>query len=233
MSSRSPLFPASFPAEDPASDPNLLPRPIRRSANHLALPYVRTVLLAVGLALLIRVSVVEAFKIPSGSMEETILPGDRVVANKFLYGTRLPLIGLRTPALREPRAGEILIFRSPNEDGATFIKRCVAVGGQMVTIRDKVLYVDGKRVSLPPGGKIDPARHAAAFDDYGPVRVPANHLFMLGDNRDNSSDSRVWGFLDRRLVIGKAMAVYWSLEPNDAKSVWRRIRWDRIGERIL
>lgn len=220
--------------------------------------YVESFAVALILALIIKCSVVEAYKIPSGSMEDTLLIGDFLLANKFIYGSRLPIpfTDIHLPALREPKPGDIVIFKYPQNPKVNYIKRCVAVEGQTVEIKDKALYVDGKRVPDPTRGK-----HTDAYirpqgrdprDNYGPFKVPKGHLFMMGDNRDNSADSRYWGSLPRELVLGKAMIIHWSWgsDPNapivtseDLLSLPKnilyniihfpqRVRWNRIGDVI-
>lgn len=191
-------------------------KPTRESALR---QYATSMLIAVGLALVIRTGVVQAFYIPSGSMEDTLLVGDYLLANKFVYGAPVEVpfttVSLfRLPGLQDPRPGDIVIFRSPVEPGRDLIKRCVAVGGQEVEIVDKVLYVDGVRMSEPPLAKhTDPNCYPASVnprDNFGPYVVPPDHFFMMGDNRDNSADSRYWRAVPRELIKGKAMSIYWS-----------------------
>ncbi len=181
--------------------------------------YSTSILVAVGLALLIRSTIVQAFYIPSGSMEDTLYVGDYLLANKFIYGApiELPLVDaplLRLPAIRDPRQGDIVIFRSLEDVGRDLIKRCVAIGGQTVQVRDKVLYVDGVIVPDAPDGKhVDPVIYpgrSKARDNFGPLTVPEGHFFMMGDNRDRSRDSRYFGPVPREKVKGKAMIIYWS-----------------------
>lgn len=218
--------------------------------------YVESFAVALILALIIKCSVVEAYKIPSGSMEDTLLIGDFLLANKFIYGAKVPLLPLRLPALREPRPGDIVIFKYPRNPKVNYIKRCVAVEGQTIEIKDKVLYVDGKRIQDPPLGKhtnphIRP-KGRDPRDNFGPYKVPKGHLFMMGDNRDNSADSRYWGALPRELVLGKAMIIHWSWAPDSNAPVLtsqdllslpknivynvvhfpKRVRWNRIGDII-
>ena len=192
------------------------PAPSRRSSVR---EYISSILIAVGLALLIRSTVVQAFYIPSGSMEDTLFVGDYLLANKFVYGAPLEIPGVdaplfRLPALRDPSPGDIVIFRSKTEPGRDLIKRCVAVGGQKVQVVNKVLYVDGEIIPDPPESKhADPRIYAAAGnqrDNFGPYTVPQDHYFMMGDNRDNSNDSRVFGAVPDHLIKGKAMILYWS-----------------------
>jgi signal peptidase I len=185
--------------------------------------YLEAIVLAVVLTIVIRGLVVQAFRIPTGSMEDTLLVGDFLFVNKMVYGSEID-IGLqgerffyyRFPAIREPKAGEVIVFRYPEDPSRDFIKRCVAVAGQQVEIRDKVLYVDGKAREEPYVVHKDPRiipRETAPRDNFGPYVVPQGHLFMMGDNRDNSHDSRFWGALPRDLVKGKAMFIYWSWDP--------------------
>jgi signal peptidase I len=216
--------------------------------------YLESFGIALILALVIKCSVVEAYKIPSGSMEDTLLVGDFLLANKFIYGSRVPIpfTDIHLPALREPKPGDIVIFKFPGDPKVNYIKRCVAVEGQTVEIRNKVLYVDGKRIPDPHLAKYtDPNTNSPGGDrrdNFGPYKVPKGHLFMMGDNRDNSADSRYWGPLPRELVLGKAMIIHWSWAPDpNAPSVTRsdllsipknigynilhfpnRVRWDRI-----
>lgn len=186
--------------------------------------YTEIIVLAVALALFVRTFFIQAFRIPSESMEDTLLVGDFLFANKLLYGPKLPLIDVRLPAIREPKPGDIIIFRYPNDPKVDYIKRCVAVEGQTVELVDNKLYVDGvmqdeEFTKYVFGSR--PDRH------FGPFEVPDGHLFMMGDNRDNSADSRAWGPLDKKLVAGKAMFIYFSWNPN-AHSV----RFSRIGDVI-
>jgi signal peptidase I len=180
------------------------------------------------LTIVIRGLVLQAFRIPSSSMEDTLLVGDFLFVNKMVYGSEID-IGLggerffyyRFPAIRDPKVGDIVVFRYPEDPSRDFIKRCVAVAGQQIEIRDKVLYVDGKAREEPYVVHKDPRifsrdTKGGQRDNYGPYVVPSGHLFMLGDNRDNSQDSRFWGPLPRELVKGKAMFLYWSWDPDRA-----------------
>lgn len=197
--------------------------------------FVKQMGVALILALCIKTSIVEAYKIPSGSMEDTLLVGDFLLANKFLYGSRLPIpfADLRLPDIRDPRPGDVVIFKYPLDPSVNYIKRCIAVGGQTVEIRNKQVYVDGVLVPLPDHGKYQtpPSQPFAPYgselgsrDNMPAVRVPANSLFVMGDNRDRSSDSRFWGFVPRKNVLGKAMIVHWSWQDDDRapETTWRR-----------
>lgn len=186
--------------------------------------YSEIIVLAVGLALFVRTFFVQAFRIPSESMEDTLLVGDFLFANKLLYGPKLPFIDVRLPAIRDPKPGDIIIFKYPGDEKIDYIKRCVAVEGQLVELVDNHLYIDGilqdeEFTKYVFGSR--PDRH------FGPLTVPAGHIFMMGDNRDNSADSRAWGPLDKRLITGKAMFIYFSWNPRS-----HSVRFSRIGDII-
>ena len=227
--------------------------------NSVAREIAYTVLVVLSAVILIRTTVVQAFYIPSGSMEDTLLVGDYLLANKFVYGAPLDIIGTnvnlgRLPGLRDPQPGDIVIFRSPTEPDKDLIKRCVAVGGQTVEIANKRLLVDGKPFEDPPLAKYEDRRvlpgDLSTRDNLGPFKVPADHFFMMGDNRDNSSDGRVFGPVPKKLIKGKAMIIYWSWASDDrppyytglaslpevlATSLWRlpgRVRLGRMGDVI-
>jgi signal peptidase I len=187
--------------------------------------YVEAALWAIVLTLFLRAFVVQAFRIPSESMRETLLVGDFLFVNKFEYGPKIPFTRIRLPGFRAPRPGDVIVFQYPMNPSQDYIKRCVATGGATIEVVGRHVLVDGDTLvepfvlhsgpDVPPGGA-DP-RH------FGPFTVPAGQLFMMGDNRDNSSDSRVWGPLPMDLVKGRAMFIYWSW---DADRHWPR--WDRI-----
>jgi len=205
---------------------------------------------------IIRTIVVEAYRVPTGSMERTILPGDFLLVNKFLYGIRTPdWIGIpftdlgfdlpvyRFPSFTEPDRGDIIVFKYPLDPDVNFIKRCVALPGDTIEIRDKQLYVNGRPSELDdlvqylsartiPDGFLDPRIQPAGMgnkDNYGPVVVPPDRYFMMGDNRDNSEDSRFWGFLPRENIVGKAWIIYFSWEQRYSPwLLYKKIRWSRL-----
>jgi len=183
----------------------------------------KQILLAVLMAFVIKTSIVEAYKIPSQSMEDTLLVGDFLLANKFIYGAHLPLVSWRLPAIREPEAGDVVIFIYPRDGVTKYIKRCVAVAGDTVEVKNKVLFVNGEPFKNPLHSKyidttamgeqvIQPRRPGGldSRDNFGPFVVPVESYFMMGDNRDNSHDSRWWGTVHQRYVLGEAMAIHWS-----------------------
>ncbi|HYQ95842.1 MAG TPA: signal peptidase I [Candidatus Eisenbacteria bacterium] len=182
--------------------------------------WLKTLTIGILAVLVFRGMVAQAYQIPSGSMERTLLVGDYIYINKMLYGPEID-IGLGThryyhhrfPGFRKPERGDIIVFRYPVDLRKDFIKRCVAIGGQTVELKNKILYVDGKRQAEPyvihEDDRILP-RGISPRDNFGPIVVPKDHIFMMGDNRDNSLDSRFWGPLSVALVKGKAIFRYFS-----------------------
>jgi len=178
---------------------------------------------AVIMAFIIKTSIVEAYKIPSQSMEDTLLVGDFLLANKFVYGAQLPVVGWRLPAFKDPKPGDVVIFIYPMDGITKYIKRCVGVPGDTIQIKDKILYINGELFSNPEYMKfIDTLangnlniqkRRPGGYDsrdNYGPYVCPPDKYFMMGDNRDNSHDSRWWGPVPRENVLGEAMMIHWS-----------------------
>ncbi len=210
--------------------------------------YLKAILMAVVLALLIRSFVVQAFKIPSGSMLETLQIGDHLLVTKFAYDVKIPLIGA-VIALDEPERGDIVVFLFGQDVPAVteepgrwlqcalpgladeacpkdFIKRVVGLPGDIVEIRRKQVLVNGRELDEPYVQFRDTHRDVQPRDRLGPLKVPEGKYFVLGDNRDESLDSRFWGFVDRERIKGKAWRIYWSWEAGEGP------RWERIG-RIL
>ena len=192
--------------------------------------YVESILWALVLALIIRTCVVQSFKIPSGSMEDTLVIGDCLLVNKFIYGIRVPFSDLRLPALRAPQRGDVIVFKYPEDRSKDFIKRLIGVPGDEIQVRDKQVYVNGTLYKNPHEVHKDKKilqREVAPRDNFGPVRVPENAYFMMGDNRDNSYDSRFWGFVPKADIVGLAFIKYWSWDQKR----WLP-RWQRIGRPI-
>ncbi len=191
----------------------------RSGGKSAANEWIKSILIALLLALVTRATVVQAFRIPTGSMRDTLLEGDFLLANRFLYGSQIPFTDVRLPAVREPRRGDIIIFKHPKE-GKDFIKRCVALPGDKVEIRNDVLYINDEPVD-------EPYKKLTAFGgslaNYGPIVVPEGHIFMLGDNRHNSYDSRSWGPLDEKYIKGKAMVIYFSWDGENHFPRFRRM----------
>jgi len=188
--------------------------------------YLEAVLWALVLTMVLRTFVLQAFRIPSESMKDTLLVGDFLFVNKFEYGPKIPFTHVRLPGLRMPRRGDVIVFQFPQDPSKDFIKRVVAVGGQTVEVRDKQVLVDGRPLQEPYTIHTDPDVRPAGFDfrdNFGPLTVPKGQLFMMGDNRDNSNDSRYWGTLDMDLVKGRAMFLYWSWDPERGWPRWNRL----------
>lgn len=184
--------------------------------------------IAVVLALFIRAFVVQAFKIPSGSMEPTLQVGDHILVNKFIYGIRLPVTNTKMIPVSSPERGDIVVFEYPVEPDKDFIKRVVAVPGDVVEIRDKKVYVNGRLVDQYTVKHTEKRVLPGAVntrDNFGPVIVPEDAYFALGDNRDNSYDSRFWGFVKDSAIKGEAFIIYWSWDKDNFG-----VRWGRIGE---
>jgi signal peptidase I len=188
----------------------------------MLLEYLEALAVALVLAFVIRTFVVQAFKIPSGSMLDTLLIGDHLLVNKFLYGTRIPFTDKVVLPVQEPADGDVIVFEFPEDTSKDFIKRIVGVPGDVLEMKDKVLYRNGQKLDEPYIKHTDPNIQARR-DNFGPVTVPPGKYFAMGDNRDESYDSRFWGFVDKDKIRGKAWVIYWSWDgPAD-------IRWGRIG----
>jgi signal peptidase I len=207
--------------------------------------YFESIVVAVILALFIRTFVVQAFKIPTGSMEPNLLIGDHLLVNKFVFApTTGPLERMLLPA-REIRRGDIVVFKFPEEPERDFIKRVIGLPGDTIEMRNRQVTINGAPITEPYAHYLFPVSDDEnGFDvraRYGPVTVPADHYFMMGDNRDNSQDSRYWGFLPAHFVKGKALMIYWSFAPQEAGTggvvdaitgIFTATRWSRIFHQI-
>ncbi|MBW2513678.1 MAG: signal peptidase I [Deltaproteobacteria bacterium] len=192
---------------------------------------VEAIAIAILLALFIRTFVVQAFKIPSGSMKETLQIGDHILVNKFIYGIKLPFVQKTLIPIKQPRRDDIIVFRYPENPKVDFIKRVVGIEGDVVEVRNKKLYVNDTLIDRDYAIHTDPHIIPAVYnkrDNFGPVIVPKHSLFVMGDNRDNSKDSRFWGFVDLKAVKGKAFMIYWSWNKNNSETFLNYVRWDRI-----
>jgi len=188
---------------------------------------IEAILVAIVLALFIRTFVIQAFKIPSGSMKETLKIGDHILVNKFIYGVKIPFLQTTIIPITNPKRGDIVVFKFPEDPSKDFIKRVIGVAGDVVEIRDKHVYVNNKLLNHDFGIHTDSYIFPAGVqprDNFGPVVVPPHSLFVMGDNRDQSYDSRFWGFVDLKAVIGKALIIYWSWDKDNFG-----VRWNRIG----
>jgi signal peptidase I len=194
---------------------------------------IEALVIAVILALFIRAFVVQAFKIPSGSMKNTLLIGDYILVNKFIYGVKVPFTELTVIPIKDPKRGDIIVFKFPKDPSKDFIKRVVAVGGDTLAIRDKQVYVNGElqkeAYAVHTDSHIRPSSgvYGTPRDNLAPLKVPEGKLFVMGDNRDESNDSRFWQFVDTSAVKGKAFVIYWSWNRSDFG-----VRWKRLGSLI-
>jgi len=189
---------------------------------------IEAIAVAVVLALFIRTFVVQAFKIPSGSMKPTLLIGDHILVNKFIYGIKIPFWDKIIVPIKKPERGDIVVFKFPEDPSKDFIKRVIGIGGDVIEIRNKQLYVNGKRMETHYGVHLDSSIISGSLqprDNLGPIKVPPDSLFVMGDNRDHSYDSRFWGFVRLKALKGKAFIIYWSWDKDDFG-----VRWSRIGD---
>ena len=193
--------------------------------------YIEALVVAGLLTLFLRQFVLQAYRIPSESMVKTLLVGDFLFVNKLEYGPKLPFTHIRLPGLRAPRRGDVIVFDFPPDPSKQFIKRCIATGGQTLEMKHKEVWVDGARLTEPYAQHIvateDPEGYTPR-DNYKPPTVPPGQLFMMGDNRDNSYDSRFWGPVPMDLVQGRAMFIYFSTAGDQWWNGIFHIRFDRL-----
>ena len=221
--------------------------------------YFESIVIAVILALFVRTFVLQAFKIPTGSMENNLLIGDHLLVNKFMFGPSVSGIERALLPIGTIRRGDVLVFKYPVEPDRDFIKRVIGLPGETLQLKEKKIYINGQPLDEPYVHFLEEPRHSVELaevtssdvrESYGPVTVPPNQYFMMGDNRDNSADSRYWGFLPRDYVKGKALLIYWSYESEredyedesagatikGLASVFMhfftKTRWDRLGHFI-
>jgi len=240
----------------------------KKTKKEIIHEYAKSIIIAVIAAMFIKIFVIASYAIPTGSMKDTFLIGDALFANQFIYGvrtpSRIPLINVKIPyvklpALKKPQRGDIIIFKYPRDDKLNYVKRCIALPGQTVEVRNGDVYIDGKpegkkefikrsydptegryclyyQITLKNGKKYT-IRHydglVRIYDNYGPIKVPDSQYVMMGDNRDNSEDSRVWGFLPDKNILGKPLIIYWSWNKNvPLYRIIDKIRWKRIANLI-
>jgi signal peptidase I len=190
--------------------------------------YIEAIIIAILIAFFIRTFTVQAFKIPSGSMKPTLQIGDHILVNKFIYGVKVPYFRNMLIPFREPKRGDIVVFIYPQDRSKDFIKRVVGVSGDTIEIRNKNIYLNGLPFKDNFGVYLDNFIIPGSIqprDNFGPVTVPPESVFVMGDNRDQSYDSRFWGFVDLKDVMGKAFIIYWSWDRED-----HGIRWGRLGQ---
>src|SRR6188472_615234 len=218
--------------------------------------YFESIVIAVILALFVRTWVVQAFKIPTGSMENNLLIGDHLLVNKFVFGPTASSLDRTLLPVRDIHRGDVIVFKYPDEPERDFIKRVIGLPGNTVELRAKKVYINGQPLDEPYVHFLTPASDGSEVtsmdvrERYGPVTVPADQYFVMGDNRDNSQDSRYWGFLPRDYVKGRALIIYWSYEAEredyeDAGAAdtvrslgsvfahfFTKTRWDRMLHQI-
>lgn len=221
-------------------------------AARWAWEWTKSLVIAFSLFLLIRTFLVEAFRIPTGSMENTLLVGDFLLVNKAVYGAQVPMTRSHLPAFDDPERGDVVVFVPPHEPDKNYVKRLVGIAGDTLEMRNKTLFLNGKAQQEPFVRHTDPANDVYApnmywqcefapsgskkdcrptRDNWGPVVVPRGKYMMLGDNRDDSEDSRYWGFVDRNAIKGKPLFIYYSFDSSTLRPFpWlTHIRWNRIG----
>ena len=189
---------------------------------------IEAILVAIVLALFIRTFIIQAFKIPSGSMKQTLQIGDHILVNKFIYGIKLPFLMTTIVPIKNPKRGDIVVFKFPEDPDKDFIKRVIGIAGDVVECRDKQVYINHKRLNHDYGIHTDSNIISGGVqprDNFGPVVVPEKSLFVMGDNRDHSYDSRFWGFVDLKALRGKALIIYWSWDKENFG-----VRWNRLGQ---
>lgn len=194
------------------------------------LDYAKSIGIAILIALFIRAYIIQAFKIPSGSMIPTLVIGDHLLVTKFIYGVKPPLMENKILVFDKPKRGDIIVFKYPEDPNRDFIKRVIAVEGDVIEGRDKKIYVNGLEIKESYIRHTDSYVHPKELDprdNFGPITVLKDKIFVMGDNRDQSYDSRFWGFVDLKDVKGKALIIYWSWDGENSKP-----RLERIGKLI-
>jgi signal peptidase I len=189
--------------------------------------YAEAIIIAILIAVVVRTFVVQAFKIPSGSMVPTLLIGDHLLVNKFIYGVKVPVLRKTIIPITDPQRGDIVVFIYPNDRDKDYIKRVIGISGDKIEIKNKIIFLNGRQYSDAYGIYVDPVIYPGSIeprDNFGPVTVPPESLFVMGDNRDKSADSRYWGFVDLKDVEGKAFIIYWSWNREE-----NNLRWQRLG----
>ncbi len=210
--------------------------------------YFESIVIAVILALFIRTFVVQAFKIPTGSMENNLLIGDHLLVNKFVFAPAASAVERTVLPIGEIHRGDVVVFKYPEEPERDFIKRVIGLPGETLEVREKQVYINGSSLKEPYAHFLQPPQSGSSLHEvtsfdvrerYGPVTVPADQYFMMGDNRDNSQDSRYWGFLPRDYVKGRALVIYLSLDTDPDESIpemflnfFTRTRWHRMFRQI-
>ncbi|MBP7017793.1 MAG: signal peptidase I [Deltaproteobacteria bacterium] len=190
--------------------------------------YVESIIIAILIALFIRTFIICAYKIPSRSMVPTLLVGDHILVNKFIYGVKIPLLRRTIIPVSEPKRGEVVVFIYPNDRSKDFIKRVIGVAGDKIEIKNKKIFINDEEFKDSYGIFSDSLvlpQSLQPRDNFGPIIVPEKSIFVMGDNRDESLDSRFWGFVNLKDVEGKAFVIYWSWNRDE-----NNLRWNRLGQ---
>ncbi|MGB5217079.1 MAG: signal peptidase I [Smithella sp.] len=190
--------------------------------------YAESIIIAILIALFIRTFIICAYKIPSRSMVPTLLVGDHILVSKFIYGVKIPLLRRTIIPVSEPKRGEIVVFIYPNDRSKDFIKRVIGVAGDKIEIKNKKIFINDQPFQDAYGIFSDSLilpKSMQPRDNFGPVTVPEKSIFVMGDNRDESLDSRFWGFVNLKDVEGKAFIIYWSWNRDESN-----LRWQRVGK---
>ncbi len=240
------------PQQKQAKPEQVEERSARKSTSQSAKDWIKSIVIALVIWFFLRALLVEAFRIPSGSMENTLLVGDFLFVNKALYGAEIPIVNKRLPAFREPQRFDIVIFESPEEPGVSVVKRVVGLPGDTLSMVGGVLHLNGDPVQEPharQGDQLsdpedprmrdwqvrylvdrDRRTYRPSLKNWGPIAVPPDSLFVMGDNRDNSYDSRYWGFLGRDRIAGRPLVIYYSFDKHGLMPLpfLTGIRWSRI-----
>lgn len=202
--------------------------------------YFESICVAVILALFIRTFVFQAFKIPTGSMEQNLLIGDHLIVNKMIYADESTAIEKRLAPIRDVRRKDVVVFKFPREPERDFIKRVIGLPGERIRIENKQIYIDDEPLEEPYVFFSEPPRKTPLGfssddrrDNMPEVLIPEGHYFVMGDNRDNSHDSRFWGTLDGKLLKGRALIIYWSYDSPDGRDAYFKRGWDRVKEILL
>ena len=193
--------------------------------------YIEAIIIAVVIAFFVRSFFIQAFKIPSGSMEPTLLVGDHLLVNRLSYVAKVPFSDTVMFEFGEPKRGDVIVFRWPKDRSKDFIKRVIAIPGDRLEIKGKEIFINGSKINDPWGHFIDKKYSFQSLlirENLGPVVIPKDSYFVLGDNRDNSQDSRYWGFVEKSDLVGKALIIYFSWNSK-AENPLNLIRWQRIG----
>jgi signal peptidase I len=201
--------------------------------------YFESLVIAVILALFVRTWVFQAFKIPTGSMEQNLLIGDHLIVNKMLFAPTVTGVERALMPTRDIRRGDVIVFKYPVDPERDFIKRVIGLPHDRLEMHRKIVYINGQALTEPYAQFLEPPSTDGAprtddkREEYGPVTVPPDQYFMMGDNRDNSEDSRYWGFLPRTYIKGQALFIYYSFEEHGSLvDILKATRWERLLKRV-